>query len=171
MICSCSYDRTTLDDVVEGIISRYSEGLKNKTFIASFPFYNRNNVLLYNLIHYSQNLHGFKLYKKVAWKCFGGKSSLKRDKIERGQVAGQMQMLLPEPIIEIQDDYRNCGIDDIAEYIYQKYKERDEVLFSEIYDDLDKHPIFPSEGFRDEIKKSLKENYPVTLTKSSMRYN
>lgn len=165
------YDKTALDDVVMGIFKKYSDGLQNQTYIASFPFYNRNNVLLYNLIHYSQNIHGFKLYKKVAWQCFGGKSSLKKDKIERGQVEGQIQFLMPEP--DIQDDtkdYKNYGIDDIAEYIYEKFKGRDEVLLTDIYDELDKHPVFPSEGFRSQIKNALKENHPITCAKTTIRY-
>lgn len=49
--------------------------------------------------------------------------------------------------------------------IYEKYAVCSEVKLSEIYADLDVHPIFPSDGYKDDIKRELKQCFNVTFKK------
>ncbi len=44
-------------------------------------------------------------------------------------------------------------------------------MLSEIYADLDNHPIFPSDGAKTEIKKALKRIYPYTqIRRQSIKF-
>ncbi|MBR4747947.1 MAG: three-Cys-motif partner protein TcmP [Abditibacteriota bacterium] len=68
-------------DAFEQRIERIIKGLRldrgKKYYIAAFPFFNTRNAVVYNLIHCTSNINGFRLYKESAWKTFGGKSSTK----------------------------------------------------------------------------------------------
>lgn len=50
-------------------------------------------------------------------------------------------------------------VNDIAKYIYDKYKNNNPLYLATIYADLDEHPIFPSDGYKNEIKNALKSKY------------
>ena len=47
-------------------------------------------------------------------------------------------------------------VKDIAKDIYDKFHARGSVKLSEIYQYLDEHPIFPSDGYKQDIKRELK---------------
>ena len=68
-------DKTALDNLVKKIIRDKSDN-KTDVHLASFPFYNQNNGLVYNLIYYSKSIIGFRLFKKTAWKVSGDKSTV-----------------------------------------------------------------------------------------------
>ena len=68
-------------------------------------------------------------------------------------------------ISDVQTDEQCYFIHDIAKYIHDKYCARGEVGLNEIYDDLDVHPIFPSDGYKDDIKRELKQFLGVKFTK------
>lgn len=149
-------DRRQLDQVIVNIIKEQTAISKREHFIASIPFFNRNNGQVYNLIHCCSNIEGLILYKKIAWKTFGGKSSLKNTHGKENQLAfdnnGAIETLIDE----------NCFfVKDIAKYIYDKYSNQGIVSLDIIYFDLDRHPVFPSDGFKREIKEELKSNYGV----------
>lgn len=153
-------DRKQLDQVFVDIIKEQTVASKREHFIASFPFFNRNNGQVYNLIHCCSNIEGLILYKKIAWKTFGGKSSLKNTHGVENQLnfafddSGSIQTLRDE----------NClFVKDIAKYIYDKYSEQGTVSLHDIYFDLDRHPVFPTDGFKREIKDELKSNYGVSF--------
>lgn len=153
-------DRKQLDQVIVQIIKEQTADSKREHFIASFPFFNRNNGQLYNLIHCCSNINGLVLYKKIAWKTFGGKSSLKNTYGKENQLcfafdgSGSIQTPVDE----------NCFfVKDIAKYIHDKYSGKGIVSLDDIYFDLDRHPIFPSDGFKLEIKNELKCSYGVTF--------
>ena len=76
-IINLGHDREKLNNIIIDIIKEQTADSKREHFIASFPFYNRNNGQVYNLIHCCSNVKGLILFKKIAWKTFGGKSSLK----------------------------------------------------------------------------------------------
>lgn len=158
IIDSC--DMKKLDEAIQNIIhNQYDK--RRKHFVASIPFYNRKNGLVYNLIHCSSNINGLILYKKIAWKTFGGKSSLINTHDKEKQLCFNFDNL------SIQGNkVKNCYfVEDIADYVYIKYHDKGKVSLSEIYADLDRHPIFPSEGFKQQIKKSLKEKYNAKCPK------
>ena len=156
-------DKEQFDKVIKEIIDRKSD---KQHYIASFPFFTRTNGLLYNLIFCSTNIAGLILYKKIAWKTFGDKSSPKniRDDLN-------LPCLDFGPEFELNKitDEECYTVSDIAKYIYNKYKINKTVLLSDIYDDLDKHPIFPSEGYKREIKTELTK-LNVKIMKSSISF-
>ena len=54
-------------------------------------------------------------------------------------------------------------VTDIAKYLSRAFAGRTEVPLQEIWDLLDGHPIFPSEGFRNEIRDELKNTFGATI--------
>ena len=48
---------------------------------------------------------------------------------------------------------------DIAKYLQEHFKGRQMVPLNELWELLDDHPIFPSEGYRNDIKKELVATY------------
>jgi len=122
-------DRKQLDQVFIDIIKKQTVASKREHFIASFPFFNRNNGQVYNLIHCCSNIEGLILYKKIAWKTFGGKSSLKNTHGMENQLC-----LAFDDIGSIQTPTdENCYfVKDIAKYIYEKYSEQGIVSLDKI---------------------------------------
>jgi hypothetical protein len=153
-------NRKKLDQVIVNIIKDQTVSSKREHYIASFPFFNRNNGQVYSLIHSCSNIEGLKLYKKVAWKTFGDKSSLKNTHGAENQLCLTFDCAVS---FETPTDESCYYIKDIAKYIYEKYSKQRVVKMDEIYSDLDHHPIFPSEGFKPEIKEELKSYYGVTF--------
>lgn len=121
--------------------------------MASFPFFTRTNLLIYNLIHITENKKGFELFKEEAWKTFGDKSSTINNHVHKDQVSLDLG---------IEDNYDDCmnecyRVFDIAMYIINEFKGRNNVNLDEIWNLLAIHPIFPANGYRNEIKKIIKE--------------
>ncbi|NBH74083.1 three-Cys-motif partner protein TcmP [Clostridiaceae bacterium] len=134
---------------------------QRRYFVGAFPFYNTQNSQLYSLIHCTSNIEGFKLYKQVAWKTFGGKSSTKDTH------GDQLQLTF---------DFNNDGffapatdescffVTDIAKYLQRSFAGQSNVPLDSLWQLLDYHPIFPSEGFRKEIRAELKNTYGATFS-------
>lgn len=140
-------NKKAYEDRVEKII----KSLKGprRYYVSAFPFYNRQNSLVYNLIHCTSNIEGFKLYKKSAWKVFGAQSSTKHlaaTKYWPVNLFGE---------ISEEEDKSCLQVFDIAKYLQRRLKGRKQVPLDELWEILDNHPIFPSEGFRKEIKSDL----------------
>lgn len=66
-----------------------------------------------------------------------------------------------DSIIDTVTDDSCFYVKDIAKYIVDKFGSLGSVELQTIYDDLDRHPIFPSDGFKNEIKEELKLSYGV----------
>lgn len=142
-----------LNNAIIEIIKKRTSITQKEKHIASFPFFNRTNGLVYNLIHVSGNIEGLKLFKKVAWKTFGDKSSLKNTH------GDEMQLMFDvdgSGFPATQTDEECYYVKDIARDIYDKFHARGSVKLSEIYQYLDEHPIFPSVGYKQDIKRELK---------------
>lgn len=158
-------DRDSLDKRVTNIIRSIVSGNPREHFIASFPFYNRNNGLVYNLLICTSNIEGIKLFKKVAWKNFGDRSSTKNTH----GYENQFKFITEGGSITINtntDDH--CyTITDIAKFIYEKYSHLSEISLEDVYKELDRHPIFPTDGYKNEIKEELKNVYNVSIFKKS----
>ncbi|MGN0805328.1 MAG: three-Cys-motif partner protein TcmP [Candidatus Coproplasma sp.] len=158
-------DKNAYEKHIEEIISKLNS--KPNYYVASFPFFNRRNAIVYNLIHCTNSKIGFRLYKQVAWKVFGGKSSTLDT---HGQ---EMQLVL---------DFENGGqvrtptfddcyfIKDIAEYLQNKFAGKQNIPFAEIWALLDDHPVFPSDGFRNDIKQALRSNYNADIKKNTISF-
>lgn len=148
-------DKAAYEARVEEII----DSLKGtrQYYVSAFPFYSTQNSLVYNLIHCTSNKEGFKLYKKSAWKVFGAQSSTKHSSEKR-----QLSFNLFGEIAEEGDE--SClHVIDIARYLQCSMEGRKQVPLGEMWELLDNHPIFPSEGFRDEIKRDLAELFDAKI--------
>ena len=157
-------NKEQLERVIKEIINRKSE---KQHHIASFPFFTRTNGLLYNLIFCSTNIAGLVLYKKIAWQTFGDKSSLKNicdDSINQPCLDFGVEFEL-----EKNPDTDCYTIFDIAKYIYETFNTKGTVSLKEIYANLDSHPIFPTNGYKMEIKSALKK-LGVKILKDSIEF-
>ena len=148
-------DKAAYEARVEEIISSL-HGTR-RYYVAAFPFYNTNNSHMYNLIHCTSHKEGFKLYKKSAWKVFGAQSSTKHS-TESGQLRFDF-----DGVVTLDTDTSCFHVRDIAKYLQDNFKGRNLVPLTELWDLLDDHPIFPSEGYRNEIKKELVSDYGAKI--------
>ena len=126
---------------------------KRRYYVSAFPFYNTQNSQMYNLIHCTSNPVGFQLYKTKAWKTFNGRSSTKKVK-ETGQL--ELDMFLGG--VKTHTDENCYDVDDIVYYMQKTFSGK-KMFVDDIWAALDFHPIFPSDGYRSEIKRGLKQTY------------
>lgn len=148
-------DKKAYETRVEEIINSLKGA--RRYYVSAFPFYNTQNSLVYNLIHCTSNKEGFKLYKKSAWKVFGAQSSTKHSVENR-----QLSFNLFREITEEEDE--SClHVIDIAKYLQRCLKDRKQVPLDEMWELLDNHPIFPSGGFRNEIKSDLTDFFDAKI--------
>lgn len=160
-------DREAYEKRIQEIMTVLRGASGKRYFIASFPFFNKRNALVYNLIHGSSNIEGFKLFKKTAWKTFGGKSSSKDTHGNENQL--MLDITRENVVTTITDEY--CYyVKDIAKYLYFVFKGRIDVPLKEVWGILDEHPIFPSEGYSNEIKNILKRDYGCKISRSSITF-
>ncbi|MDY4049570.1 three-Cys-motif partner protein [Eubacterium pyruvativorans] len=148
-------DKAAYEKRVEEIIDSLKG--ERRYYVSAFPFYNRKNSELYNLILCTSNIEGFKLYKKCAWKVFGGQSSTKNSP-ESGQLAFGL-----DGIIAPETDESCFHLSDIAKYLQKKFRGQRQVPLGEMWEVLDTHPIFPSDGFRKEIKHDLVDSFGAKI--------
>lgn len=158
-------DKNAYEKRIEEIIGRLH--FKNNYYIASFPFFNERNAIVYNLIHCTNSIVGFRLYKQVAWQVFGGKSSTLRTFGKEQQLMFDFDNIGTVKTAAFEDCYY---IKDIADYLQQVFNGQQNVPFETVWGKLDAHPVFPADGFKTEIKKALKENYGATIGKSNISF-
>lgn len=149
-------DRNAYEKRVEEIINKLHFGQRSY-YIASFPFFNSRNAIVYNLIHCTTNIKGFKLYKKIAWQVFDGKSSTK----DTHGNEKQLEFNWDDNSSQVKNyvDESCYFIKDIADYLQQKFRGQENVSFEKLWEALDNHPVFPSDGFKRQIKEELKKLY------------
>lgn len=140
-------DKTAYEARVEEIINSLKGA--RRYYVSAFPFYNTQNSLVYNLIHCTSNKEGFKLYKRSAWKVFGAQSSTKHS-VENRQLSFNFLGEIAE-----EEDESCLHVIDIAKYLQRSFRGRKQVPLDEMWELLDNHPIFLSEGFRNEVKGNL----------------
>ena len=137
-----------------------------KYYVSAFPFYNSKNSQIYSLVHCTSNIAGFKLYKKCAWKTFGGQSSTKRKPVEYKQLSLNLDPKI-DSVITVETDESCYTKYDIAKYLQKTFTGRKNVRLDEIWKKLDEHPIFPS-IYKNEIKTELVDMYGAQKIR---RYN
>ena len=161
-------DKTAYEKRVAEIINGL-KGARQNYYVAAYPFFNRNNSLIYDLIHCTSNIEGFKLYKKTAWKTFGGKSSTKNTHGNENQMTLDMFSDCGEFTTGTDE---NCYyVQDITKYVEKHFRGQKDVPLEAVWSLLDEHPIFPSEGYRPQIKKELRETYGADVGKSSITFS
>jgi hypothetical protein len=136
-------------------------------YIASFPFFNSKNALLYHLIQGSRSRVGFNLFKKTAWKTFGGKSSCKNVRSK----GAQLQLDFDDTgIPTISTDEECYSLWDIANYLYGTFRGKADVPVNVVWDALNHHPVFPESGFRRDIKRILEEDFKAHRTTKTISF-
>lgn len=133
---------------------------RREYFVAAFPFYNIQNSQVYSLIHCTGNIEGFKLYKKAAWKTFGVRSSTKNSHVDKNQLTLDFS---GRGSITTSTDESCFVVTDIAKYLSKAFAGRANVPLQELWTLLDGHPIFPSDGYRKEIRNDLKNVFGATI--------
>lgn len=148
-------NRKAFETRIEDIITKLHKK-NNMYYVAAFPFFNSKNALVYTLIHCTNSMQGFKLYKKTAWKIFGGKSSAKNTSGIENQLVLDFTNQ-EELVVTLESDEYCYNVHDITQYLINNFKGQNEVSEEDIWKCLDNHPIFPSDGYKREIKHCLKE--------------
>ena len=167
-LISFGTDKDKYEERIKDIIQLHRGASSNNYYVASFPFFNSTNNIVYNLIHCSNHIKGFELFKNVAWKTFGGKSSKKKTYGNENQFSFNFNDGLP---IVIDTDDSCYQVYDIASYIYNNFKNKGKVTFTDVWGCLMTHPVFPSEGYRDEVKKILRDHFNVIIKKSTFDFS
>ncbi|MFA9422469.1 MAG: three-Cys-motif partner protein TcmP [Sedimentibacter sp.] len=145
-------DKNAYEKRVESIIKTL-KGTRNY-YVAAFPFYNSQNSQMYNLIHCTSSKKGFILYKKSAWKVFGAQSSTKHTHNNENQLAFDANGM-----ITTETDESCFKVSDIAKYLQKEFSGEKNVPLRELWEKLEEHPIFPSDGYRNDIKDILIKTY------------
>lgn len=160
-------DKTAYAKRIEEIIKALRRNDIRKYYIAAFPFFNEKNAIVYNLVHCTSNIKGFKLYKQSAWQTFGGKSSTKNTHGSENQIMLDFE---GNGFVKTMTDEFCYYIKDIAEYLQNRFNGQTDVPLDDLWAVLDEHPIFPSDGFKSQIKKELKQNYAAKETRGKMSF-
>ena len=160
-------DKTAYEKRIEEIIKTLRWNNERAYYIAAFPFFNEKNAIVYNLIHCTNNIEGFKLYKQSAWQTFGGKSSTKNTHGVENQIMIDFKC---NDMPKTHPDEFCYYIKDIAEYLQREFNGKTGVLLDTVWALLDVHPIFPSDGFKFQIKKELKQNFAANVSKSTISF-
>lgn len=163
-----SNNREELEKMITTIIDECVEAGNKKYYIASFPFYIHTNQLMYNLVFFSWNKKGIVLFKKTAWDTFDGQSAVKQ--ATATSIKGQYCLDFDNGNVKQESKSGVYTIYDIAKYVYEKYKGQGDVQLSEIYSNLESHPIFPSDGYKIQIRNELKNSFGVILKKTSILF-
>ena len=92
-----------------------------------------------------------------AWKVFGAQSSTKHSTENR-----QLSFDFFGEITEEEDE--SClHVIDIAKYLQRSFRGRKQVSLDEMWELLDNHTNFPSDGFRNEIKSDLTDFFDAKI--------
>ena len=155
-LISMGSDKDAFEQRIEYII-RTLRGSR-RYYIAAYPFFNSKNSIQYNLIHCTGHIEGFRLYKKTAWKTFGDRSSSKNTH----GAENEFVMDFENGGVTTQTDTHCYNLNDLIKYVKNHFKGKKSISIDEIYGLLDEHPVFPSDGYKTQIKKMLKEDSGVT---------
>ena len=153
-------DRRAFENRIKEIIMDLREYDRNRYYIASFPFFNRCNTVVYNLIHCTGSNVGFDLFKRTAWKVFGGRSSSRRSKADPNQIAFDLDGDNSDDsgaLTTAEADEDCYCIQDIAHYLLHKFSGRQNVAKNCLWMDLKEHPVFPSQAYRNQICDCLRD--------------
>lgn len=163
--------RDVYEQKVQSIIRDLSER-KDRYYVASFPFFNKMNSVVYDLIHCTGHHLGFDLFKEIAWKTFDDKSSDKHanksDDDEYEQLA--LNLLTGQVEVENHTDDSCYSLKDIALYLQNHFRGRIDVPKDEVIDYISDHPVFPTRNYRIKIWDALKRYYGATVKQQTITF-
>lgn len=161
-------DKAAYEKRLLEIIDKMKGSAARKYYIAAFPFFNTRNSLVYDLVHCTSHEKGFKLFKSTAWKTFGDKSSTKN---RRGTESQLMLDFSGEGLIKPATDEYCYDVNSIALYLHETFRGRKDVPLSDVWATLDKHPVFPSDGYRNDLKQILKQDYGAKTSQKTITFS
>lgn len=161
-------DKAAYEKRLLSIIDTMKGSADRQYYVAAFPFFNTKNSLVYDLVHCTSHEKGFSLFKTTAWKTFDDKSSGKNRHGEENQLTFDFDGKIDcRPVI---DEY--CyNVGNIASYVQDNFCGRSNVPLDEIWRLLNKHPVFPSDGYKTEIKNILKNDYAAKVSKRTITFS
>lgn len=168
-LISFGSDRNAFETKIEQIIRDGSGRSEKRYYIASFPFFNSNNSVVYNLIHCTGHYKGFELFKSNAWKTFGDKSSLKNTH----NIEDQMSFTISdngELVMGVQVDESCYNLRDAAKYVQEHFAGKENVPNDDVWTYLGEHPVFPTRDYKNKIKDVLKREFGMKASRSSMTF-
>lgn len=171
-LISFGSDRNAFERKIEQIILDGSGRKDGKYYVASFPFFNSNNSVVYNLIHCTGHQVGFDLFKSTAWKIFDDQSSGKKNSGANGDNEQlMMNFETGEVEYEYKEDDTHYTLRDIATYLQRHFRGRQNVPIDEISKCLSEHPVFPVRDYKRKINNALKEYYGATVHKNTITFS
>lgn len=150
------------------IIESLKGSSERKYYIAAFPFFNTKNALVYDLVHCTSHEAGFKLFKKTAWKTFGDKSSLKKRHGEESQLVIDFE---GENLCRNVIDEYCYDINFVASYVQYNFRGKKDVSLDDVWSLLNEHPVFPSDGYKSQIKSVLKKDYDAQISRQTISFS
>ena len=161
-------DRAAYEKRVLEIINSLKGSSLRQYFVSAFPFFNTRNSLVYDLIHCTGHIRGFKLFKSTAWKAFDGYSSSKTTH----DLEGQMTLdCFGEDTNTTTADETRYTLKDAAQYLQINFHGRADVPKQEVWQFLDLHPVFISEGFARTICDNLTLYYGAKVSRSTITFS
>ena len=160
-------DKKAYEKRIEDIIKALHHNNSYQYYIAAFPFFNEKNAIVYNLIHCTSNIKGFRLYKQSAWQTFGGKSSTKNTHGLENQLMLDFENISSP---KTPTDEFCFYVKDIAEYLQKSFNGKTNIPLNDVWALLDSHPVFPYDGFRPQIKNELKQNHGASVSRSIISF-
>lgn len=149
------------------IIDSMKGSSERQYYVAAFPFFNTKNALVYDLVHCTGHEKGFKLFKSTAWKTFGDKSSLRNRHGEESQLRFDFT---GDSVCKPAVDEYCYDVYSIASYVQEHFRGKKNVSLDDIWHLLDKHPVFPSDGYRKQIKAILKNDFSAQVSKHTITF-
>jgi len=164
-------DRNAYEKKIQAIIKDLS-GRDDRYYVASFPFFNKMNSVVYDLIHCTGHHLGFDLFKEIAWKTFDDKSSGKHVNNDND---GFEQLCLDfetgELVVPIHVDDSCYTLKDIALYLQIHYMGQEDVPKDDVFEYLSEHPVFPTRNYRKKICVALKEYYKAVIYQKTITFS
>lgn len=168
-LISFGSDRDAFEEKIKKIIRDGSGRKEGKYYVASFPFFNSTNSVVYNLIHCTGHYRGFELFKTTAWHTFGDHSSMKNTHNDENS----MQMSFTENgeiVCEYSPDTSCYNLRDAALYVQRHFAGMVDVSNDTVWRYLGEHPVFPTRDYKNKIKDVLKREYGMKASRSSMTF-
>jgi three-Cys-motif partner protein len=162
-------NRTSYEQKVQSIIKDLS-GRKERYYVASFPFFNKMNSVVYDLIHCTGNHLGFDLFKETAWKTFNDKSSDKHVDDDFGYEQMALNLLTGEVGYDNHTDDSCYTVRDIATYLQKQFRGRTDVPKDEVIAYLSDHPVFPTRNYKTKIWDALKKYYGAIVHRQTITF-
>lgn len=163
-------DRNAYEQKVQSIIRDLS-GRKDRYYVASFPFFNKMNSVVYDLIHCTGHHLGFDLYKEIAWKTFGDRSSDKHVSID----CNYEQLTLNFDTGEIESgnyiDDSCYTLRDVATYLQKQFRGQRDVAKDDVIEYLADHPVFPTRNYKTKIWNALKQYYGAIVRQQTITFS